>query len=125
MDNPENQIPKDESLLGLSTNQIAGLTVDELLNNKTAITMLLHYYKQLLNENTSLKNEVNTLKTFVDGYERKKIYSSMGSILLATSNILIGFGVNLLTLSTNWPGLATLLAGIILIVIGLYFSNRG
>jgi hypothetical protein len=65
------------------------------------------------------------LKTFVDGYERKKIYSSMGSILLATSNILIGFGVNLLTLSTNWPGLATLLAGIILIVIGLYFSNRG
>jgi hypothetical protein len=87
--------------------------------------MLLHYYKQLLNENTSLKNEVNTLKTFVDGYERKKIYSSMGSILLATSNILIGFGVNLLTLSTNWPGLATLLAGIILIVIGLYFSNRG
>jgi hypothetical protein len=125
MDKSENLQPKEESLLGLSTNQIAGLTVDELLSNKTAITMLLHYYKQMMNENTSLKNEVNTLKTYVDGYERKKIYTSIGATLLATSNILVGFGINLLTQATNWPGIITLSAGIILIAVGLYFSNKG
>ena len=125
MENPENLPPKDQSLLGLSTNQIAGLTVDELLNNKTALTMLLHYYIQLLNENTTFKNEVNTLKTYVEGYERKKIYASIGSILLAASTILVGFGVNLLTPSTNWPGIVTLGGGVVLIIFGLYFSNKG
>jgi hypothetical protein len=125
MDKSENLPHKDESLLGLSTNQIAGLTVDELLNNKTALTMLLHYYKQLLNDNTTFKNELNTLKTYVEGYERKKIYASMGSILLATSTVLVGFGVNLLTPSTNWPGIVTLSGGVILIAVGLYFSNKG
>ena len=124
MSDDEKRSEAEESLLGLSTSQLAGLTVDELLNNKTAITMVIHYYKQLVSENTSLRNEVNTLNTYVQGYERKKIYSRIGSILLASSTILVGFGINLLTYSTNWPGIATLLSGIVLIVIGLYFSNR-
>jgi hypothetical protein len=115
---------QDENFLGLSTSQLAGLTVDELLDNKTAITMVIHYYKQLVSENVSLKNETNTLRTYVDSYERKKIYASIGSILLAASNVLVGFGVNLLTPSTNWPGIATLISGILLIGIGLYFSCR-
>lgn len=114
----------DETILGLSTSQLAGLTVDELLGNKTAITMMIHYYKQLVSENVSLKNDANTLRTYVDSYERKKTYASIGSILLAVSSVLVGFGVNLLTPSTNWPGIATLMSGVLLVGIGLYFSNR-
>ncbi len=111
-------------LLGLSTSELAGLTVDELLENKTAITMLLHYYSQLVDENNAFKNEVNTLRTYVDGYERKKSFASIGSILLVLSSILTGFGVGLITAQEIWPGIATFIPGLALAIAGLYFSNR-
>jgi hypothetical protein len=117
---PESQW--DETILGLSTSQLAGLTVDELLNNKTAITMVLHYYRQLTNDNISLKNETNTLRTYVDSYERKKTYAKIASTLLAASNLLVGLGVEYFTPSINSPGVALLLGGILFIGIGLYFS---
>lgn len=121
----ENSSPTDEeNILGLSTKELAGLTIEELTGNSTAIKMVMHYYKQLVDENTSLKNENNTLETYVDGYERKKTYSAIGATILAISNILIGFGVNLLTINTSWPGIVTLGSGIILIVLGLYYSYK-
>ena len=42
------QPQKDKSILGLSTDELAGLSVDELMSNKVAITMLIHYYKLML-----------------------------------------------------------------------------
>jgi hypothetical protein len=43
---------KDQtSILGLSTNELAGLSADELIGNPTAIRMVLHYYAQLVEEN--------------------------------------------------------------------------
>lgn len=115
-----------ESILGFSTRELAGLSVDELTNNKTAITMVMHYYKLLVSENISMKNEINTLRTYVDGYQRKKTNAFVGATLLAVSNILVGFGVSLLSGSnpSTWPGLATLTPGVILIIAGLYFSWR-
>lgn len=125
MTDQENHVDhEDRSLLGLSTSELAGLTVDELLDNKTAITMLLNYYLQLVGENNALRNEVNTLQTYVDGYERKKSFALIGSILLVLSTIFIGFGVNLLTLQSTWPGAATLISGLALAGTGAYFSNR-
>jgi hypothetical protein len=44
----ENKTPpaeRETRIHGLSTAQLAGLTVDELTDNKTAITMVMHYYK--------------------------------------------------------------------------------
>lgn len=115
---------RDHRILGFSTDQLAGLSVDELMSNKTAITMLMHYYKQLVDENVSLRNDANTLKTYVDGYAAKKTNSMVGAVLLVISNVGIGFGINLLTNNSSWPGLATLLPGLAMAGAGLFFSLR-
>lgn len=118
------QQSRDHRILGLSTDELAGLSVDELMSNKTAITMILHYYKQMVDENTSLRNDVNTLKTYVDSYATKKTNTNVGAVLLLVSNVGIGFGVNLLTNGTTWPGMATMLPGLAMAAAGLFFSLR-
>lgn len=112
------------NILGLQTEELAGLTSDELTKNPTAIKMLLHYYRQLVEENSELKNNNNTLKTYVDAYSRQKTNAATGAILLAVSNISIGFGVNLLTSNSNWPGISSLIVGVTLSVAGVYFSFK-
>jgi hypothetical protein len=112
----------DDSILGLSTDQLAGLTVDELENNSTAIKMMLHYYKRLVNENNTLTNDNNTLKTYVSAYDKQKSNSATGALLLALTNIPVGIGVNGLSGSNVGFGVATLALGIILIGAGIFFS---
>jgi hypothetical protein len=112
----------DKSLLGLSTSELAGLSVDELVGNKTAITMLMHYYKQLVDANSALENQINTYRSYEAGYEKKKLRSSVGAILLVLSNVLIGFGVNLITSANYWPGGVCLVPGLITASAGLWFS---
>lgn len=120
-----NETSSDEdSILGLSTNELAGLKVDELLENKTAITMLMHYYKKLVDENNALQNENNTLETYVDGYKKVKQDGGIGSGLLVLSNILIAFGVNLFTNEEYLSGSFVFIPGIIVAAFGLYFSYR-
>lgn len=118
------QSPRDAAILGLSTNQLAGLSIDELTGNKTAITMLVHYYRVLLDENTSLRNDLNTAKTYVNGYDRQRSNTAVGAVLLLVANVGIGFGVNLLTSNVVWPGLATLIPGLAMAATGTYFSLK-
>jgi len=119
---PENGDRDQNNLLGLSTKEVAGLTVEELTGNDTAIRMMLHYYVQLVNENNSLKNDNNTLKTYVTAYDNKKSNAAAGAILLSISNVSIGFGVNLLSVNNFWPGISSLAIGLSLIAGGIYFS---
>jgi hypothetical protein len=49
------QALRDKEILGFSTDELAGLSVDELTGNKTAITMVMHYYKVLREENLTLR----------------------------------------------------------------------
>lgn len=86
--------------------------------------MLLHYYRQLVDENGALKNTNNTLETYVSVYTQQKSDAATSAVLLAVSNVSIGFGVNLLTGGTTWPGVASLITGIGLTVAGLYFAFR-
>ena len=123
-DTKKEVLERETHILGLSTSELAGLTVDELTNNKTAITMVIHYYKQLLDENTSLKNDLNTLSTYVGGYKTKKVDARTGAILLALSNLGIGFGVNLMTSNNTVPGLMTLIPALGMTAVGLYFSLK-
>jgi hypothetical protein len=111
-----------DSILGLSTSELANLTTDDLTNNPTAIKMILHYYRQLVSDNNSLRNDNNTLKTYVSAYDKQKSNTATGAVLLSISNISIGFGVNLLSTNHFWPGLCSLLAGVSLIAAGIYFS---
>jgi hypothetical protein len=115
---------KGGNILGLSTSQLAGLSVDELTGNPTAIKMLLHYYRLLVDDNTRFKNDNNTLKTYVDAYQQQKSNTATGGILLAVSNISVGFGVNLLTGTSphTWPGISSLVVGVTLVISGIYFT---
>jgi hypothetical protein len=120
----EPQPAKIQSFLGISAAELAGVSVEELTNNKTAITMLVHYYKQFSDENASLKQDVNSLQTYFGGYREKTTNARIGAIMLALSNILIGFAVNLLTNANTVPGLFLLVPGICTTGVGLYFSLK-
>jgi hypothetical protein len=121
---PQDSTTRDTHILGLSTAELAGLSVDEITGNKTAITMIMHYYKQLVEENQSLRNDLNTLNTYVQGYEMSRTNARVGAFLLVVANISVGFGVNLLTSKQNAPGLATLIPGLCMALVGTYFSLR-
>lgn len=115
----------NQSILGLSTNDLAGLSVDEIAGDKVAITMLMHYYKQLVDENSSLRNDMNTLRTYVDGYRAKKLSASVGASLQFLATIFIGFGINLLTVdASKAPGWIMLAGGAAAALLGLYYSLR-
>ena len=73
MSKNESKESHKDSLLGVPTGEIANLSVDDIVNNKSAVTMLFHYYKAMKEENTSLKNERNTLQTYVSAFVKKKI----------------------------------------------------
>jgi len=111
-----------QSILGLSTTELAGLSVEEITGNQTAIKMLMHYYKQLVDENATLKNDNNTLNTYMTAYDKQKSNSATGAVLLALSNIVVGLGVNFLTGNVTGPGLAALAIGVVIVVVGIYFS---
>ncbi len=121
---PRQASTRDRQILGLPTDELAGLSVDELTGNKTAITMVMHYYKVLQEENVSLRNDLNTAKSYVEGYGTKKTNATNGAVLLLVANIGIGFGVNLLTSNQIWPGLATFIPGLCMAAAGTYFATK-
>jgi hypothetical protein len=109
--------------LGISPEKFAEVDVNELVNNETAIKMLLHYYTKLTEENKTQKNDINTYKTYVEAYDKKKSNSSTSTILLILSNLSIAFSVNLLTqtppVNAGW---FLLVMGGALAFAGLHFS---
>lgn len=111
--------------LGVSTEELAGLSVDELVGNKQAVTMVLHYYKQLSEENASLKNDLNTAETYVSGYVQKRSDVSIGAWIQFVASVFFAFAVNILTSDAKpTPGVLLLIAGIAGHVLGLYVSLR-
>lgn len=116
------------TILGLSAEEVAGLSLNEIVNNEVATKMLLHYYNQIARENESLKNDLNTLNTYVNAYNETKKGARIGTVLMAISNITVAFGVNLLTSNDYIPGTLLMLIGISLAGYGLflaYFDGRG
>lgn len=117
---------RSDHILGLPMSDLAGVTVDEIINNKPALTMVMHYYKQLADENSSLKNDLNTAGTYVSGYEKKTTDTSVGAVLQFLATICIGFGINLLTSDNSKPapGVILLSIGLLLQFCGLYYALR-
>lgn len=115
-------VPRGRDILGVATDELVGLTVSKLKGNETAITMMLHYYRQLVDANMALRNENNLYKTYSDAYNKKKLYSNVAAALSLLGSICIGFGVNLLTNGQSYPGLATLIPGIALSIGSLTFA---
>ena len=121
-------VPPGANPLGFQQGSLAGVTVDELLKNKTALTMLLHYYHQLHDENGSLKNDLNTAKTYVNGYQTKKVKTRTGATLQAVATLPIGFSINILTGGNDALAAASwsiLLIGVVLQGLGMIFAFSG
>ena len=98
--------------LGIAASDLTGVSIDELTGNKTAITMLVHYYKQFSEENTSLKTDLTSLQTYVGGFKEKKVNARTGAILLTVSNVLVAFGVNLFTSNNTLAGAFVFVPGL-------------
>ena len=107
--------------LGFQQASLAGVTVDDLLKNKPALTMLLHYHHQLHDENGSLRNDLNTAKTYVSGYQTKKVKTRTGAVLQAFAAIPLGFAINILTGGNN----ALAAAGWTILAIGVLLQGMG
>ena len=114
--------------LGFIQSSLAGVTVDDLLKNKPALTMLLHDHNRLNNENGSLSNSLNTANTYVRGYEDTKNRAKTGAVFQAAAAIPSGFAINILTggndalVTTGW---AILAIGVLFQGIGLYYAFWG
>lgn len=125
---PAVQHPQLINPLGFIQSSLAGVTVDDLLKNKPALTMLLHDHNRLNNENGSLSNELNTAKTYVRGYEDTKNRARTGAIFQAVAAIPIGFAINILTGGNDsiaTAGWTILGIGLLFQAIGLYYAFWG
>lgn len=119
----ELQNSADSGFLGISPDKFVEVDVKELVNNETAIKMLLHYYNKLTEENKTQKNDINTYKTYVDAYSKKKSNAATSSVLFVLSNLSIAFAVNLLTKANpDNSGWLLLIMGGTLAASGLYFN---
>lgn len=120
--------PPLTNTLGFIQSSLAGVTVDDLLKNKPALTMLLHDHNRLNNENGSLSNALNTANTYVKGYEDTRTRAKTGAVFQAAAAIPTAFSVNILTggndalATTGW---AVLAIGVFFQGIGLYYAFWG
>lgn len=109
------------------TKNLSDISVEELLNNITAINMLLHEYQKTENENTMLKQDLTRQATIERTLQTKQAYSKIAGILGLFSTILLSFGINFVTASNtiDIKGWILVASGIIAQAISLYFSFKG
>ena len=116
---------KKETGLGV-TNDLNEIDIDELINNKTAINMLLHHNKKMENENLMLKQDLNRQATIERTLSNKKTYTKIATIISIFATILISFGINFLTTnSKDIKGLILIILGVFAEGIYVYFSFKG
>lgn len=113
---------KNTSNLGL-VDELEDVTMDKLLNNETAINMLLHNYKKLENENNMLKQDLNRQATIERTLSKNKTYTKVAAVISAFATLLISFGVNFVTSNSNdIKGIILVVLGVIAEGISIYFS---
>lgn len=114
--------------------EVAGTALEELVDNKPALKLVLHAFRKAVDDNVSLKYkqsfdtaEIERLKeeklNIIISSNRDNAEKTIGTTLSFVGGIPLAFGVNLLTSNTNLQaGWACLLLGIGLSCVGLVFS---
>ncbi len=104
---------------------IDGVTIDELLENKTALKMLLHNYQKIQNENIMLKQDLQRQSTIEKELDKKKDFSKISGIFALFSSIVLSFGINFVTNEIgDIKGWILTVMGITFQIISLYYSFR-
>ena len=119
------------AVLGLSTDSIGDLHPADLIDNMTALKMLLYRYGEYIDENKRLERRVASLETelqiytsYRDGYGKKKGNSRTSATLNLIGTVLVGFGVNLSTPTITTGGIVTLTGGILVSVFAALLALR-
>lgn len=108
------------------TNDLNDINIKDLLNNETAINMLLHENQKLENENMMLKQDLNRQATVERTLLMRKTYTKVAAVISIFSTLLISFGINFITSDKNdIKGFILLILGIAAEIISLYFSFKG
>ncbi len=114
----------NKSDLGIEEN-IDGVTLDELLENKTALKMLLHNYQKIQNENIMLKQDLQRQATIERELDRKTDFSKISGIFAFCSSVSLSFGINFVTNNINdIKGWILSILGIVFQIISIYYSFR-
>lgn len=108
------------AVLGLSTDKIGDISVEDLRDNLPALKMLLHKYNEYIDENKTLNTKINALQTelqiyvaYRDGYSKQKSNSHLSATLNLFGTVVVGFGVNFSTPEITSAGAILLLTGIV------------
>lgn len=108
------------------TNDLNDINIKDLLNNETAINMLLHENQKLENENMMLKQDLNRQATVERTLLMRKTYTKVAAVISIFSTLLLSFGINFITSDkSDIKGFVLLFLGIAAEIISLYFSFKG
>lgn len=103
--------------------EVAGISVQELVNNETALKLVIHTFRQTVDDNVALKQQQNFDKSEIAKLNRENRDKTIGTMFTFTSSIPIGFGINILTSNSNPnAGWACLIVGFLLWLGGMILS---
>lgn len=102
--------------LGIEPDEIPGVDVNEIINEKQAYNMLLNQFKALDEENNNNLIKINQLEHKME--DRKN-----STIMMTIGNIVIASGMAFIT-TLHPSSIVTLLAGILITFYALYLSFR-
>lgn len=115
---------ENKSDLGIEEN-IDGVTIDELLENKTALKMLLHNHQKIQNENIMLKQDLQRQSTIERELDRKTDFSKISGIFALCSSVALSFGINFVTNNaSDVKGWILSALGVTFQIISIYYSFR-
>lgn len=100
------------------------VSAEEIFDNKTAVKMVLDSHKKIEKENKTLKKELTNLNLTVEETRNQKRNGQIAIVLANIANIMIGFGVNLITGDKVKEGLMVFIPGVILVIMGIYFARK-
>ncbi len=114
----------NKSDLGIEEN-IDGVTLEELLKNKTALKMLLHNHQKIQNENVMLKQDLQRQSTIEKELDRKTEFSKISGMFALCSSVALGFGINFVTNNiVDIKGWILCILGVTFQIISIYYSFR-
>lgn len=114
----------NKSDLGIEEN-IDGVTLDELLENRTALKMLLHNHQKIQNENVMLKQDLQRQATIERELDRKNDFSKIAGVFALFSSVALSFGINFVTNNIiDIKGWILIALGISFQIISIYYSFR-
>jgi hypothetical protein len=151
-DQKENSVPASVvRLLGLRSDNIGSVSIEELAGNVPAVRMVVRQYleleesngqlrltiqrhegelskggenEQLRNKVAALEQQLNIYEDYAKAYATKKSAARIGAFLQLLSSVAVGVGVNLSTPVLSTGGTSLVVLGMIVATTGIYLASK-